>query len=186
MYDAFLDALAVRARTAAIGSPDAEETSFGPLISEGQRDKVLSYIDSGVSEGARLVSGGGTWGSAGFYVQPTILADTNMGMKAVKEEIFGPVVCVSKFSTESEALEVANGTEFGLAAGVFTKDFAQATRVARALDAGTVWVNQYGAVPPNVPFGGFKQSGTGRELGTYGLEAYTQVKTVNQNISGKA
>lgn len=132
------------------------------------------------------MSGGKTWGEEGFFVEPTILADTNSSMKCVQEEIFGPVVCVSKFTSEAEVIDVANDTPFGLAAAVFTRDGAQATRVARALDAGTVWINQYGAVPPNAPFGGFKQSGIGRELGTYGLEAYIQVKAVHQNISQTA
>lgn len=103
-------------------------------------------------------------------------------MRVVKEEIFGPVVCVQKFRSEEEVLEAANATEYGLAAAVFTNDARQATRVAHALDAGTVWVNQYGLVPPQAPFGGFKQSGIGRELGSYGLDAYTQVKAVHMNI----
>ncbi|TXT07444.1 hypothetical protein VHUM_03164 [Vanrija humicola] len=185
VYDAYIAALQKRAEACAIGQPSAEATSFGPLISAGQRDKVLAYIQSGRDEGARVVTGGGKWpqSNGGFWVEPTILADTREDMKVVKEEIFGPVVVVSKFTDEAHALALANDTAFGLAAAVFTNDGRQATRVARELDAGTVWINQYNYIHAGVPFGGFKQSGIGRELGTYGLEAYTQVKAVHQNLS---
>lgn len=175
--------------TTAIGQPSDEKTSFGPLISAAQRDKVLSYIESGKAEGARLVSGGRAWprGGQGYFVEPTILANSaSKDLKAGREEIFGPVVVVTPFRDEAHAIEMANDTEYGLAAAVFTNDTRQATRVARALDAGSVWVNQYGAVHNSVPFGGFKQSGIGRELGSYGLEAYLQVKAVHHNISVEA
>ncbi|CAK9784721.1 aldehyde dehydrogenase [Cutaneotrichosporon oleaginosum] len=185
VYDKFLEVLKRRAEAAAIGQPSDEKTSFGPLISAGQRDKVLNYIDSGRSQGARIVTGGQKWpqSGGGFWIEPTIIADVKPDMKVVQEEIFGPVIVAAKFKTEEEALELANNTTYGLAAGVFTNDAKQMTRVSGALDAGTVWCNQYGLLHAGVPFGGFKQSGIGRELGTYGIEAYTQVKAVHQNLS---
>ncbi|RSH82124.1 aldehyde dehydrogenase (NAD(P)(+)) ald5 [Saitozyma podzolica] len=193
IYETFIAALKKKAEACAIGqaglfvcSSDYDETtSFGPLISEAQRDKVLGYISSGVDEGARLVAGGKKWSKSGngYWVEPTIIADVKPHFKVVQEEIFGPVVVISKFSTESEALTLANSSTFGLAAAVHTNDARQAMRVTAALDAGTVWCNQYGMLHPGVPFGGFKMSGVGRELGTYGLEAYTQVKAVHQNLA---
>ncbi|OCF75606.1 aldehyde dehydrogenase (NAD+) [Kwoniella mangroviensis CBS 8886] len=185
IYDQFIDALASKAKACAIGQPSDETTSFGPLISEGQRDKVLNYIESGRSEGARVVTGGQKWdkSNGGFWVEPTILADTTIGMKVVQEEIFGPVIVASRFKTEEEVIDLANNTAFGLAASVFTNDAMQQTRLAHSIDAGTIWLNQYGILHPSVPFGGFKTSGIGRELGTYGLEAYQQVKAVHQNLT---
>ncbi|TYJ57766.1 hypothetical protein B9479_001620 [Cryptococcus floricola] len=185
IYDKFLAALKTRAESAAIGQPHDEKTSFGPLISEDQRDKVLGYIESGKKEGAEVLTGGKKWSQSngGFWIEPTILSKTNRNMKVVKEEIFGPVIVASPFKTEEEVLEVANDTDYGLASAVFTNDGRQATRVSSALEAGTVWVNQYGLLHTGVPFGGFKTSGIGRELGTYGLEAYTQVKAVHHNLS---
>ena len=160
----------------------------------------MSYIESGKEQGARVVTGGRKWpeSNGGYWIEPTILADTNPDMKVVQEEvsgilgsmtsltqhqIFGPVIVASKFKSEEEALELANNTSYGLAAAVFTNDSRQATRLAAELDAGTVWVNQYALLHAGVPFGGFKQSGIGRELGTYGLEAYTQVKAVHHNLT---
>jgi aldehyde dehydrogenase (NAD+) len=172
VFDRYVNQLRKRALTVAIGAPSDDRTSFGPLISAAQQDKVLGYIASAKEEGARLVAGGRAWPrSKGFYVEPTILANSaNKDLRAGREEIFGPVVIVTPFRDEEHALELANDSEYGLAAAVFTGDTRQAIRVARGLDAGSVWVNQYGAVHNNVPFGGFKQSGVGRELGTYGLE----------------
>lgn len=188
VFDRYVNQLRKRALTVAIGPPSSEKTSFGPLISSAQRDKVLGYIDSAKAEGARLVSGGRAWPrSAGFYVEPTILANpANKEMRAAREEIFGPVVVVSPFRDEEHAVEMANESEYGLAAAVFTGEMGQAVRVARGLEAGSVWVNQYGAVHNSVPFGGFKQSGVGRELGTYGLEGYLQVKAVHLNLGVEA
>ncbi|WVW85191.1 hypothetical protein I302_107229 [Kwoniella bestiolae CBS 10118] len=185
IYDQFIEALAAKAKACAIGQPSDEATSFGPLISENQRDKVLNYIESGRSEGARVVTGGQKWdqSNGGFWVEPTILADTTINMKVVQEEIFGPVIVASKFKTEEEVIDLANNTPYGLAASVFTNDARQQTRLAHSIDAGTIWLNQYGILHPSVPFGGFKTSGIGRELGTYGLEAYQQVKAVHQNLT---
>ncbi|WVF72485.1 hypothetical protein IAT40_007300 [Kwoniella sp. CBS 6097] len=185
IYDKFIAALKSKAETCKIGQPSDESTSFGPLISEGQRDKVLGYIESGKQEGATVLTGGRKWpgSNGGYWVEPTILADTHIGMKVVQEEIFGPVIVASKFKTEEEAIELANNTDYGLAASVFTNDARQQTRVASSIDAGTIWINQYGILHPGVPFGGFKHSGIGRELGTYGMEAYQQVKAVHQNLT---
>ncbi|WWC88912.1 uncharacterized protein L201_003827 [Kwoniella dendrophila CBS 6074] len=185
IYDSFIHALTAKAKACAIGQPSDEFTSFGPLISETQRDKVLAYIESGRSEGARVITGGQKWekSNGGYWVEPTILADTNSSMKVVKEEIFGPVISVSKFKTEEEVIDLANDTTYGLGAAVFTNDAGQQTRLSQKIDAGTIWLNQYGILHPSVPFGGFKHSGIGRELGTYGLEAYQQVKAVHQNLT---
>ncbi|KAK1921485.1 putative aldehyde dehydrogenase [Papiliotrema laurentii] len=185
IYDKFVDALKAKAEQCKIGQPCDEETSFGPLISEAQRDKVLGFIESGRAEGARVLTGGHKWAQSngGYWVEPTVLVDVEPFMKVVREEIFGPVIVAAAFETEAEAVDIANDTSYGLAAAVFTNDTRQATRMSHALDAGTIWVNHYAYLHPGVPFGGFKQSGIGRELGTYGLEAYTQVKAVHQNLN---
>jgi aldehyde dehydrogenase (NAD+) len=142
-----------------------------------------------------VITGGGKWSGSegGYYVTPTILSNTTADMKVVQEEvstvrtwltqIFGPVIVAATFKDEADGIEVANNTQYGLAAAVFTNDTKQAMRVTAALDAGTVWCNQYALLHTGVPFGGFKQSGIGRELGTYGLEAYTQVKAVHHNLT---
>jgi len=185
IYDKVVAALVENAKKCAIGKPSDEATSFGPLISANQRDKVLDFIETARTEGARVVTGGQKWPqSNGFYVEPTVIEDVTPDMTVVKEEIFGPVITVAKFETEEEALELANNTVYGLAAAVFTNDAKQSMRVSGALEAGTVWVNSYALLHAQAPFGGFKQSGIGRELGTYGLEAYTQVKAVHHNLSG--
>lgn len=149
----------------------------------------MAYIESGKQEGARVVCGGKKWdqSNGGYWIEPTILADGKPEMKVTKEEIFGPVVVVTTFKTEEEAIELANDTTFGLAAAVFTENIRQAARVAADIDAGSVWINEYGVTSQAVPFGGFKQSGIGRELGSYGLDAYIQIKSVHNNIvPGKA
>ncbi|KAK4694340.1 hypothetical protein P7C70_g8749, partial [Phenoliferia sp. Uapishka_3] len=205
-YDEFMPLLITAAKACAIGDPWDDATSFGPLvraalflpylsrkcqthlcpllqISELQRDKVLAYIESGVSEGAKIATGGKTWGSKGFYVEPTVLTDCTSKMKCVVEEIFGPVLVVSKFSSEEEVLELANDSTYGLGAAVFTGDAKQAMRVSAELSAGSVWVNQYGILHSSVPFGGYKMSGIGRELGSHGVNEYTITKSVHHNIS---
>lgn len=184
IYDQFLLLLIEKSKACAIGDPWEESTSFGPLISKVQQDKVLAYIKSGLDEGATLVTGGSKWANSnGYYVEPTILTNCTPNMKVVKEEIFGPVVVISKFSTEEEVLEIANDSSYGLGAAVFTGDAKQAMRVSAELDAGSVWVNQYGILHSSVPFGGYKQSGIGRELGQHGVEEYTTTKSVHHNIS---
>ncbi|KAL8292854.1 hypothetical protein RQP46_000548 [Phenoliferia psychrophenolica] len=182
-YDEFMPLLIAHAKACAIGDPWDDKTSFGPLVSAVQRDKVLAYIESGVAEGATIATGGKAWGTKGFYVEPTILTDCTPEMKCVVEEIFGPVLVVCKFKSEEAVLELANDSTYGLGAAVFTGDAKQAMRVSAALDAGSVWVNQYGILHTSVPFGGYKMSGIGRELGSHGVSEYTITKAVHHNIS---
>jgi betaine-aldehyde dehydrogenase len=180
--DAFLDRLTTRTERIRLGDPLDEDTHLGPLVSLEHREKVLSYIALGKSEGARLVTGGGVPAIQGFeagaYVEPTVFADVADGMRIAREEIFGPVMCVLDFETEAEVVARANDTIYGLAAGVFTHDLARAHRVIAAVKAGTTWINTYNLTPVEMPFGGMKQSGLGRENGRAALDAHTQVKSV--------
>ena len=172
IYDRFVEELAVRARKIQIGSQ----------ISGRQMDRILDYIESGKEEGARLVCGGERdkegEKAKGFFVKPTIFADVAPEMRIARDEIFGPVVCAIKFKDAEEALRLANNSTYGLAAGVWTRDLRLAHRMAAGLEAGSVWVNTYNAFDSGSPFGGYKQSGFGRDLGSYALEQYTNVKSV--------
>jgi len=175
----FLDRLAARTNAIRLGDPMDEETQMGPMVTEAQMDKVLAYIEIGKSEGARLVTGGKrAMSKNGFYIEPTVFADVTDDMRIAREEIFGPVMCVLSFSEESEAIARANDTEFGLSAGVFTKDLTRAHRVIAALEAGSCWINTYNLAPVEAPFGGVKQSGVGRENSKAAIEHYTQLKSV--------
>jgi len=179
--ETFLTRLKARTEAIVIGDPQDEATQMGPMVSLAQREKVLSYIDKGKAEGARLVTGGGIPNSVtgeGFYIQPTVFADVTDGMTIAREEIFGPVMCVLDFEDEAEVIERANATEFGLSAGVFTADFSRAHRVVDQLEAGTLWINTYNLCPVEIPFGGSKQSGFGRENSAAALEHYSELKTV--------
>ena len=179
--DRFLEALKRRTEAMVIGDPLDEATQVGPLVSRAQRDKVLSYIEKGKAQGATLVTGGGipnTVAGEGFYVQPTVFADVRDEMAIAREEIFGPVMCVLDFNDEDEVIARANATEFGLAGGVFTADLARAHRVVDQLEAGTLWINTYNLCPVEMPFGGVKQSGFGRENSAAALDHYTELKTV--------
>ena len=153
-------------------------TQIGPLVSAGQRDKVLGYIQSGLDEGARLVCGGAAHGDAGYFVQPTILADTTPHMRVVQEEIFGPVLVTAEFDTPEEAIALANDSIYGLAGSIFTRDVTLAHQLTRKLKSGIIGVNTHHVVDPALPFGGFRQSGWGREMGWAALELYTQTKSV--------
>lgn len=176
---AFLDRLAARTNAIRLGDPMDEETQMGPMVTEAQMDKVLAYIEIGKSEGARLVTGGKrAMGKNGFYIEPTVFADVTDDMRIAREEIFGPVMSVLSFSEESEAIARANDTEFGLSAGVFTKDLTRAHRVIAELEAGSCWINTYNLAPVEAPFGGVKQSGVGRENSKAAIEHYTQLKSV--------
>lgn len=176
---AFLDRLAARTNAILLGDPMDENTQMGPMVTEAQMEKVLAYIDIGISEGARLVTGGKrAKGKNGFYIEPTVFADVTDDMRIAREEIFGPVMCVLSFSEESEAIARANDTEFGLSAGVFTKDLTRAHRVIAELEAGSCWINTYNLAPVEAPFGGIKQSGVGRENSKAAIEHYTQLKSV--------
>ncbi|KAG8791395.1 aldehyde dehydrogenase (NAD(P)(+)) ald5 [Ceratobasidium sp. 428] len=187
IYEKFLELLAKNAAEfeKVTGDGFKEGVSGGPIVSQAQRDKVWSYIESGKSEGARVVYGAEKWTNKGYFVRPTIFADTTSKMKIVQEEIFGPVLSVAKFETEEEVIALANDTSYGLGAGLHSNDASQIHRVVNALNAGTVWVNQYNILHNNVPFGGYKQSGIGRELGSYALKEYTIVKAVHWNFGEK-
>jgi aldehyde dehydrogenase (NAD+) len=179
--DEFIDKLAARARKMVPGDPLDPKTRFGAISSKKQLDTVLGYIDAGRREGATLVAGGkrtdiGT--GKGYFVQPTVFADVTPGMTIAREEIFGPVLAAIDFADVDEAIAKANDTPYGLAAGVWTRDVKKAHYVARRLQAGTVWVNTYNVYDTAAPFGGYKQSGFGREMSAHALEHYTQVKTV--------
>ncbi|KAJ3508204.1 hypothetical protein NMY22_g16692 [Coprinellus aureogranulatus] len=184
IYDAFLAKFTEKAKQIRLGDPFGENVDQGPQISQVQCDRIMSYIESGKSDGAKVHLGGGRVGTEGFFIEPTIFVDAKPEMKIVREEIFGPVGVVIKFETEEDVVRQANDTFYGLAAAVFSKDINRAIRVAHRLKAGTVWVNCYNTFHPSVPFGGFKQSGIGRELGSYALENYTNVKAVQVNIGG--
>jgi aldehyde dehydrogenase (NAD+) len=177
----FIDKLAARARKMTAGDPMDPKTRFGALSSKKQLDTVLGYIDSGKREGATLVAGGartdiGT--GKGYFVQPTIFTDVRPDMTIAREEIFGPVLASIEFSDVDEAIARANDSGYGLAAGVWTRDIKKAHYVARKLQAGTVWINTYNVYDTAAPFGGYKQSGFGREMSAHALEHYTQVKSV--------
>lgn len=180
--DKFLKRIAERTGDAVLGDPLDETTSIGPLVSRPQLDKVLSYMQIGQDEGARLICGGGPASvdslPDGFFVQPTVFADVKDNMRIAQEEIFGPVLSVLDFDDENDVITRANDTEFGLAAGVFTKDIQRAHRVIGQLQAGTCWINTYNLTPIEMPFGGYKKSGMGRENGHAGIEYYSQVKSI--------
>lgn len=179
IYDQFLEKLKARAEKNVVGDPFDENTFQGPQTSKIQLDRILQYIEDGIQGGARVITGGKRVDREGYFVHPTIFADVTEDMKIVKEEIFGPVVTITKFKDVQEVIKLANDTEYGLAAGIHTNDINKAIHVANKIRAGTIWVNTYNDFHHNVPFGGFNQSGIGRELGKEGImEAYTQPKSV--------
>ncbi|MGN6773767.1 betaine-aldehyde dehydrogenase [Rhizobium sp.] len=177
----FLKRLKARTDAMLIGDPMDEATQIGPMVSWAQREKVLGYIEKGKAEGATLVTGGGIPNNVsgeGYYIQPTVFADVTDDMTIAREEIFGPVMCVLDFDDEAEVIARANTTEFGLSGGVFTADLTRAHRVVDQLEAGTLWINTYNLCPVEIPFGGSKQSGFGRENSLAALEHYSELKTV--------
>ncbi|MGD9918537.1 MAG: betaine-aldehyde dehydrogenase [Paenirhodobacter sp.] len=174
----FLERLAARTAKIVAGDPMEEATQFGPLISAAQHEKVLGYIAKGKEEGATLVCGGSAGNEGPLFVQPTVFADVTDTMTIAREEIFGPVMAVLDFDTEEEVIARANGTQFGLAAGVFTGDLARGHRMVARLQAGTTWINAYNLTPVEMPFGAVKASGLGRENSKAAVEHYTQVKAV--------
>lgn len=183
IYEAFLEKLKVRAEQNVVGDPFDENTFQGPQTSRIQLNRILDFIDEGIKDGARIVTGGKRVDREGYFVHPTIFADVTEDMKIVKEEIFGPVVTITKFKTAEEVIKLANDTDYGLAAGIHTTNINQAIHVANRVRAGTIWVNTYNDFHHNVPFGGFNQSGIGRELGKEGItEAYTQSKSVRVKL----
>jgi aldehyde dehydrogenase (NAD+) len=177
-YDEVVDRLVARAKSIKVGSPEAPETTMGPVISAGQLKTILNYIDIGKSEGASAVIGGSRVGQKGYYLQPTIFAKVAHEMRISQEEIFGPVLSVIPFDDERDALRIANGTAYSLAAGVWSADIGRVHRVAAGLRAGTVWINTYGYTDVRLPWGGSGESGFGREHGEAALENFTEPKAV--------
>lgn len=186
IHDQFIEELVKRAQKIKVGPGHDDETEMGPLVSKGHMEKVLSYIEIGKQEGAKLVCGGSQITEdgmeAGYFVEPTIFINTTPEMRIVREEIFGPVLVVQKFKDEEEAVRLANDTDYGLAAGVFSQDGAKALRVIKKIRAGITWINCYHPTYNEAPWGGYKQSGIGRGLGTFGYEEFTEVKQININL----
>lgn len=182
LYEKFVPELVKRANEIIVGNGVDVDTQMGPLISKQHMEKVLSYIAIGTEEGAELLCGGNRLFDKGFFVSPTIFGNTMPEMRIVKEEIFGPVLVIQTFKDEEEAINLANDSIYGLAGAVFTNDGARAQRVIRKLRAGITWINTYHPTFNEAPWGGYKQSGVGRELGTFGLEAYQEVKQVNISL----
>jgi len=180
IYDEVVNRIKAKLAKMKIGNPMDKDTDVGPLVSERQQKRVLDYIDIGKKEGARLVYGGGIpAGFSGFYVEPTLFADVTNDMRIAREEIFGPVLSVIKAEDENDAIKIANNSTFGLAGGVWSKDNDRAMKIARKIRAGTVWINEWHLLNDRVPFGGYKQSGIGRELGLEGVKEYTEIKHIH-------
>jgi aldehyde dehydrogenase (NAD+) len=182
VHGAFVEKLVKKAKSQKVGDPFDMATTQGPQVSQEQCDRILGYIDAGKKEGAKLLTGGKKHGEQGYFVEPTVFDDVKDEMKIAREEIFGPVMNILKFKDVNEVIKRGNQTFYGLAAAVWTRDIKKAHQIANGLRAGTVWVNCYDVFDAAAPFGGFKMSGFGRELGEYALELYTEVKTVYVNL----
>ena len=178
VFDRVVEGVAAKAKKIKVGSGLEPETSMGPLVSEEQLHRVCNYLEIGLSEGATAMAGGKKLGDKGYFVEPTVLVNTKDNMRVVQEEIFGPVVAAIPFDNPEELMPRANDRVYGLAAGIWTKDISKAHRLASAMRAGTVWINCYNIFDAALPFGGYKQSGWGREMGKDVLQLYTQTKAV--------
>ena len=183
IYDTFVEKVVARAKTRRLGDPFDPKTTQGPQVDADQFNKILSYIDKGKSEGAQCLTGGRRFGNTGFFVEPTVFANVTDDMSIARDEIFGPVLSILPFKTTEEIIERANSTYYGLAAAVWTRDVVKAHQFAARVRAGTIWVNCYDVFDAAAPFGGFKMSGMGRELGAAALANYTESKTVTMSLA---
>jgi aldehyde dehydrogenase (NAD+) len=182
IHDQFVEKVLAKAKSQKLGDPFDPETTQGPQVSQEQCDRIMGYIDSGKKEGAKLLAGGKRVGTKGYFIEPTVFTNVKDEMKIAREEIFGPVMNILRFKDADEVVRRGNKTFFGLAAAVWTRDITKAHRMAARLRAGTVWINCYDVFDSAAPFGGFKMSGIGRELGEYAMQNYTEVKTVYVNL----
>ncbi len=177
-FDEVVNGVAEVAKSITLGDGMDADTQMGPLVSDEQLRRVTGYLESGSADGATALSGGGRRGNRGYFVEPTVLTNTRPDMKVVREEIFGPVVVAAPFQSLDDVARVANDSPYGLGAGIWTSDISKAHALAKKIRAGTVWINCYNIFDAALPFGGYKQSGWGREMGHEALEAYTEVKAV--------
>ena len=186
IYDSLLEKIIARTKTIKLGNPLDNSTEMGPIANEPQLNKILEFIDVAKKDGARLLCGGKQDQALGkMFVEPTIFGDVSNDMRIAREEVFGPILSVIRFKDEAEAIKIANDTRFGLAAAVWTKNIHRAHRVAHQLRAGTVWINAYRVVSFLTPFGGFKESGMGRENGMDSIKEYTETKSVYVELTGE-
>jgi phenylacetaldehyde dehydrogenase len=181
-FDEVVEGVAQIAKSIRLGPGMDSGTQMGPLVSDEQLARVTGYLESGQQQGATAITGGGRWGEHGYFVEPTVLTNTRPEMKVVREEIFGPVVVAASFSSLDEIAAAANDTDYGLGAGIWTQDISKAHALAKKIRAGTIWINCYNIFDASLPFGGYKQSGWGREMGHEVLEAYTEVKAVTAQL----
>jgi phenylacetaldehyde dehydrogenase len=178
IFDRVVEGVGGAAQSIRLGPGLDPATQMGPLVSREQQERVMGYIKSGRDEGASVVAGGDSPSHPGFYVKPTVMADVNRSMRVVQEEIFGPVLVAQRFDDLDEVAALANDTPYGLSASIWSNDLKAVHRLVPKVRAGTVWVNTHGPVDANMPFGGFKHSGLGREHGRVGVEMYTELKSV--------
>jgi aldehyde dehydrogenase (NAD+) len=184
IYDEFLAKFTARAKKNVVGDPFGADTFQGPQVSKLQFDRIMSYIEAGKEAGAKIETGGVRKGDKGYFIEPTIFSNVTEDMKISQEEIFGPVCSITKFKTKEEVIALGNNSAYGLAAAVHTTNLNNALEVSNKLRAGTVWVNQYNMLHHQLPFGGYKESGIGRELGEAALENYLETKTVSIRLGG--